>query len=193
MQVGTLDEMRNKQSKSVPAGTNCQKFLNDSFESLFSVAKRLSILDRFAVTDALRADSHAPGSSGLQQLVTLAAKGGVEHLEMAVSIGGSVAGKVLTAAELVASLSTLLAPYRGAMSIEVFVTSKSHGASKLHDRWIGVSWGGSGVLSWTLGKGLVQFDGATTLNTHAMARQDDGRVVQLIHEIGACSLLTVSI
>ena len=192
MTVGPLDEMRSRHSRSVPIGTPCRDFLEESFATLCSVSDRVTILDRYAISDGLKGDAGAPGASGLQRMADLASSGGVTRLEIIVSLGGKYAGARLSAADLVTKAQFLLRAYQRSMSVDVVVVSDAIGRRDLHDRWLGLSWGGHGSVSWSLGKGLGQFNGITTASTHAMARQDDGCVLSMVARLRAAATLTAT-
>lgn len=176
---GPLDSTRDSQTRGLQKNTSCSQALTESFGDLCSISRRVTIIDRYGVTDAARAESTATGASGLVRLIKLADAHGVPEAELIVGSGMKRKGQKLNAGDVLLLAQQVLNSSHLSMRIRLIVLSERDARDDLHDRWVGFSWGGQGQLSWSLGKGLSQFDGARTASHHALARQADGTVANL--------------
>jgi len=181
-----LAEMRRRQIEGLLPTDNCVTRLQRDFGVLCHVADRIDIVDPYAVTDALR----ALGSSGLERLLAMAEAGGVREVRILTGVGGTLSKKELSANELArgaASIGAAVGLQTTALNISV-VKAKDR-TKYLHDRFIGFYWGSAGQLSWNLGKGLSQFNGAKPTRYYALSRQRDGLVSSLSSVVAAKAVL----
>ena len=167
------------QLKGVPTGSNCAGALSSAFRGLCEVSNRAYVLDRFAVSDAVRADNKNVGSSGLERFVRLADSSGVSEVELYVSAGMKIGGEVVTPSGVIQLVGGLLSAKTQSVAVIVNVLPFGPAKRLIHDRWLGFSWGGQGMVTWSLGKGLGQFDGGNTRQHHSLARQADGTIMTL--------------
>lgn len=188
-----LDAKRAAQVTGVPKGSPCTAALNQAFGPLCTVSDTILVMDRFVVTDALRANATSFGSSGLQRLVRMADQSKVREIELFTTSGSKYRGARVSAADIPSHLATLLGPGSRFTQVTVTVLPEGVARNELHDRWIGFSWGGLGMVSWHLGKGLTQFDGRKTRGHHALGRQADGLVSTLATELRPRAVLSARV
>ena len=181
-----------QQARGLSKGDDCQALLESSFSQLCAVSNRIVLLDRFAVADAIRAHEKNAQSSGLQNLLKLADAGGVGLVQLHTAEGFKNGGRVVQAADIPALLVSLIKPLNLAnLGLEVVVQSKSVGAREFHDRSVGFVWSSAGGVSFSLGKGMAQFDGVTVSQDHDLLRKSHRKVIMLSTRL--CNLARVRV
>jgi len=183
----SLLEMRSRQMEGLDPSGSCEARLQRDFNLLCNVADRIDIVDPYAVTDALR----SMGSSGLERLLAMAEVGGVGEVRLLTGVGGRRGGKELTANDLAREAARIgAAAGLRATALYVEVVCAKGRVKYLHDRFVGFYWGSAGQLSWSLGSGLSQFNGAKPKRFSAMSRQKDGFVSSLGSVVATKAVLT---
>lgn len=172
-----LTTMQAAQLAGVPQGVGCASALTGAFRGLCEVSNRAYVLDRFGISDAIRGHNSSAGSSGLQRFVDLADNSGMPEVDIYVSAGTKVAGHVLSPADVIQEASNLLSAPGRSVAVTVHVLPFVQAKRLLHDRWIGFTWGGQGMVTWQLGNGLGQYNGGTSKQHHGLGRQADQTVI----------------
>ncbi|WP_156374160.1 hypothetical protein [Cellulomonas sp. Leaf334] len=173
-------------------GDDCQARLDERFSRLCDVARHVVIVDRFALSDASRAENRTAGSSGLKKFLKLANDGGVSSVQLHVAEGAEINRVVMRAGDIPGVLRSLVAPLGLSLSIEVVVQSKRDGQEKIHDRSLAFTWPSGGV-SWFLGKGLAQFDGPRVTQDHDLGRKSHRQMMQLVSRLPSSAQLQVRV
>ena len=147
-----LSLVRADQVSGVPRGVDCGLELARLFGNLLAASTKVSLIDRYAVADCLRAERRTPGSSGLTKLLSAAAGAGVSSVEIfsseIVTVGGGQLQSADQARSLSRSLSTSATP-----SVTVSFVPDSSMKRRAHDRWLGFSWPPGGQVTVGLGPG----------------------------------------
>ncbi|TWH72595.1 hypothetical protein JD78_01111 [Modestobacter roseus] len=182
-----LDQCRAAQVAPLERGDDCAGRLNAGFGPILDFSDQVDVVDPYAVTDALR----NPAASGLARFVQRAAAGGVTRLFVHTGVGGSHNKKVLPASDLASELGQLASNVLDGLPMEVHISvlNSQERAKHMHDRFVGMSWGSRGKLSWALGKGLGQFNGSRASRAYAVARQSDGAVARIVTDLRVFSTL----
>lgn len=180
-----LDDVRRHQARALPAGADCVSELTLRFGTLMSVSRRVTVIDRYAVGDAVRQEAKAAGTSGLRRLAEIAASGGVTELLVCVGLGGKIDGAKAGSTDLALHLRRVLSGLDPALSVRLQVLRHTHAQRMMHDRWIGFAWSTAGQWSVSLGKGVSQFDGTATSQQFSVARQDDTAVAVLASQLSS--------
>jgi hypothetical protein len=176
---GPLDVARSMQTSGMERGADCLSVLRDSFERVSFAADKLMIVDRYLIADAIRAERRTAGSSGFRKILELAGTTGVPEIELFAGGQFEVSGRSYSPSDVVAMAQTIVNSCAIGSRVTLWIISEADGRQHMHDRWVGYSWGGNGFLSWTLGKGLGQFDGRFARADHALAKQRDSKVSSL--------------
>jgi hypothetical protein len=169
-----LAESERRSLRGLRPGDDCERALREAFQAAAGVATQAVVLDRFAVTDALRGDAAAPGASGLQRFIELCASSGVQDVEIFVSTEGTFNKAKLLPADAAQRLAGLLSTAAtGSTGVTLHVVSGPAAQREIHDRWVGLSWSSSGQMTWNLGKGLGQLNGRRARQAHILTRVAD--------------------
>lgn len=175
-------------------GDSCADSLAAVFEKVAPYAERAVIIDPYVATDALRAEQRDDGSSGLRKFIELCGRAAVPSIEIITSQKGALNGSILTSTDLVLEMANLAARISsGDTAIVLSVVRQGRAGRAFHDRWVGFSWSQVGQMSWSLGKGLAQFDGSKARGISAVARVADDLAVtaraQLVPELEISALI----
>ncbi|TCC40290.1 hypothetical protein [Kribbella speibonae] len=181
-----LDMVRREQASGMAEGTPCATQMDKAFGLLCHAADTILVIDRYAISDAFRLFSNGSNRTGLQRFIRLADRNNVQELRLVTSSGMQVNGSTLGPRDVEARLRSILAATpRKAIQIKLDIVKKRVAMQHMHDRWIGFSWGTGGDVSWTLGKGLAQFNGPRARTECAMARQNDSSASKLATFVAA--------
>jgi hypothetical protein len=181
-----LDLIRTEQASGMRQGVACASHMDKIFGLLCRAAETITVVDRYGVSDAYRLFLQGSNRSGLQRFISLAARHNVAELRIVASSGMQLNRVTLTPVDVESHLRALLATTaRGAMGITLDVVKKGPAMTHMHDRRLGFSWGTGGEVSWTLGRGLGQFNGNRARADCTMARQADSSTSAVVTAIAA--------
>ncbi|MFB9313692.1 hypothetical protein [Nocardioides plantarum] len=155
------------------------------FATVLAVSEQCWVIDPYLVTDAVRKPN-----SGLEKFIRLAASCGLPKIGLVSGVGGSLAGSVPSAASLVNLFDNFVRGLglvtRPQIDLHVLPTSKR--SSEMHDRFIGFEWSQSGRASFSLGKGLGQYNGTAFRQNYSASRQADNFVAEEFNRLVAFAI-----
>jgi len=184
-----LHAARRVQTTELTKGLNCRTALTATFSPIAVAASSVIVIDRFSITDAARLSNIH--DSGLQKLIDLAGSGAARDLHIYTVVNSQFQGRPVGIADLTNLARALTLP--SSLTVKISFVKTSTAKEAMHDRWLGFTWGTTGAVSWTMGKGLGQYNGSRTAAKYSLARQSDGAVGSIIAEVAPAIIRTVTL